>query len=206
MRRVIVNTMQSQCCHLFGGEHSYCLPGMDGYVGQYDEIEHAMRAAEGNQYDWAHIIQVAPLGLQIVQVGRWNDGLKRMIWQADFSPVKQRDRYIKTFCSVMYAGVLLIGKISATRRGETRQRIALMTQALSLYDDIQMQIGTMAIEQQNASIHLSRQVIGQMLMSMRRVQLSHKERQDWNRWSDNASALLNSTKDLQLFTDQWEQI
>lgn len=193
------------CYHLFGGEHAYCLPGIDGYVGQYDELEHAMRVAEGNAYDWAHIAESAPIGLQIVQVGRWNEGLRRIVWQADFSPVKERDRYVKTFCSVMYSGVLLIGKLSVTRDRPSPNRLHLLVQALSLYDDIQSELGTMATEQQNTSIHLIRQIIGQMIASMRRVQLSHKERGEWAKWCGNAQALLDSTKDLDLFSDRWEK-
>lgn len=197
--------MQSNSCvHLFGGEHAYCLPGMDGYVGQYDDIENAMKAAQDNQYDWAHISAFAPHGLQIVQVGRWNDALKRLVWQEDFSPVKQRDRYVKTFCSVIYSGVLLIGKLSVHRDRVPITRTRLMAQALSLYDDIQMELGTMATEQQNASMHLARQIIKRMIECMRRVQLSHRERQEWAKWCSNAQALLDSTKDLNLFTDQWE--
>lgn len=191
--------------YLFGGEHTYCLPGMDGYIGAYDEVEHAMKSAEGNEYDWVHIAQPSPLGLKIIQVGRWNDGLKRMVWQADFSPVKQRDRYIKTFCSVMYSGVLLIGKLSCNRDRIPKSRMALMTQALSLYDDIQMELGTMATDSQNTSIHLARQIIEQMICKLKAIPLSHKQQQELNRWIVNANALLDSTKDLNLFTDQWEK-
>lgn len=194
----------NHCCHLFGGEHAYCLPGIDGYVGQYDDIENAMQFAQNNKYDWAHIVEITPLGLQVIQVGRWSEALKRLVWQADFSPVKQRDRYIKTFCSVMYSGVLLIGKLSTTRRRGSDTRMGIMANALSLYDDIQLEIGTMATEQQNTSIHLARQIIGQMITCMRRIQLSHRERQEWAKWCSNAQALLDSTKDLNLFSDRWE--
>lgn len=195
----------NQHYHLFGGEHSYCLPGMDGYIDEYEDVEHAMKAAEGGQYDWAHIVEVAPVGLQIVQVGKWNPGLKRMVWQADYSPLKYRDQYIKTFCSVMKSGILLISKISASRNWSTKSRVQLISNALSLYDDIQLELGTMGIDQQNTSLHLARQIIEQMLTCMRRVQFSYNEKLEWNRWSKNAAALLDSTKDLSWYTDQWDK-
>lgn len=192
--------------HLFGGEHAYCLPGMDGYVGKYDDIEHAMKVASNACYDWAHITQVTPLEIQIVQVGRYNPGLKTMIWQADVSPLKIRDRYIKTFCSVMKSGVLIIGQISVARKDTPVSRMTVCMNALSLYDDIQCELGSMPTEIANSSIHLARQIIAQMIKVMGRVQLSHKEKLEWNRWVTNASALLDSTKDMQLFEDRWEKI
>jgi hypothetical protein len=190
------------CYHLFGGEHAYCLPGMDGYVGQYEDVEHAMKVAESNKYDWAHIVTVAPLELQIIQVGRWNDGLRRMVWQADLSPASQRDRMIKTFCSVMKAGVLLIGKISCDRTWIPRRRSVLMFNVLSLYDEIQMERDTMTADMQNSAIHLSRQYIEQMTTCMNQVQLSKKEKQEWGRWQTNAHGLLETTKDMVLFGAQ----
>lgn len=192
--------------HLFGGEHAYCLPGMDGYVGKYDDIEHAMKVAANACYDWSHIVEATALELKIVQVGRYNPGLKTMVWQADVGPAKIRDRYIKTFCSVMRSGVLLIGKLSCTRDRIPHSRMVIMTNALSLYDDIQSELGSMPTDVANSSIHLARQVIGQMIECMRRVQLSHKEKLEWNRWLNNASVLLDSTKDMQLFEDRWEKI
>jgi hypothetical protein len=192
--------------HLFGGEHAYCLPGMDGYVGQYEDVEHAMKVAESNKYDWAHIVTVAPLELQIIQVGRWNDGLKRMVWQADLSPESQRERYIKTFCSVMRSGVMLVGKISSQRRWSPPKRIQLMINVLTLYDDIQMNMGTMPVDMQNSAIHLARQYIGQIIEAMHWVQLSKKEKQEWTRWQVNANGILEATKDMVLFGDRWESI
>lgn len=192
--------------HLFGGEHAYCLPGMDGYIGPYEEIELAQMAAESAHYDWVHIASITPLGIKVIQVGRYSPATKSIVWQADYSPQSDRDRLIKTFCSVMKAGTILIGLISVSRRGNYTARMRIMTNALKVYDDIQSQLGSMPVEEQNSSLYLARQVLKQMIVCMRRAQLSHKEKLDWNRWVSNANALLSSTKDMQLFEDRWEKI
>lgn len=182
--------------HLFGGEHEVCLPGMDGYVGPYDDMEQAMRVAESNQYDWAHITIITPLELKIVNVGRWNPGLKQMIWQAD-TYLTRREAYLKTFCAVMKGGVILLAQLPVTA-----VRMKLVMTATGLYEEIQSNLHTLSPETQGIAVYLIRQVITQMMTSVQRSAMPRKQEQMRRQWVAGASSLLKDTETLVFSEDR----
>ena len=192
--------------HLFGGEHEFCLPGMDGYVGQYGDIEHAMRVAEGSQFDWSHIVEVTPVELKIVNVGRWNAGLKTMVWQADYSPGNKRDTYLITFLTVMKTGIFLLGQLSGEREHTPKARIRLMTTGLNLYDEIQDAMLTLNPESSAIAVYLIRQVLAQLVASIQRPSMNRKQEQARRQWVHGATHLLKDTQNMMFSIDRLEAV
>jgi hypothetical protein len=192
--------------HLFGGEHAYCLPGMDGYVSKYDDIETAMRIAEGSQFDWAHIVQVTPVELKIVNVGRWNAGLKQMVWQASYAPSNKRDTYLWTFLTVMKTGIMLLGQLSGEREHTPKARIKIMTTGLNLYDEIQDALHDMTPEASGIAVYLIRQVIAQLMASIQRPSMNRKQEQARKQWVHGASHLLKETEKITYAVDRLEAV
>lgn len=201
--RRIIKTMQNNLnYHLFGGEYDYCSPGMDGYLGAYDEMEVAMRVAETGKYDWAHVIEITPLELKIVNVGRWNKGLSSMIWQANYEPKNNQDVHLRTVCMVMKSGVLMVGKLSSNRDRIPSERMTIMSNALHLLEEIQENMVGMTADMYTVSVYLLRQVISQLIESLKRMGMSYKERLERDQWIKNAYSFLKSTEEMVFSEDR----
>lgn len=69
--------------HLFGGRHYYPDGGMSDYVGAFDTLEEAVKAARpegesgGIKYDWAHIATFNTEGRLVKVLEGWNGGWRK---------------------------------------------------------------------------------------------------------------------------------
>lgn len=183
--------------YLFGGEHEYCLPGMNGYIGQYDEIEEAMKIAEENQYDWAQVAKVSPLELRIVNVGKWDHKHKAMVWQAECGPQTKREAMLKTCASVMKGGLVLFAQIPPSK---TRMR--LTNTAIGLTEEIQATLTTMPADAQGVAVYMMRQLIAQMVKSVQRTGMTRKGEQQRRKWVSAATSLLKETEAMVFASDR----
>lgn len=187
--------MATMSVHLFAGENAMILRGMDSYVDQYDDTALAMHIANNGEFEWAHIVEPLPTGLHTVNVGRWDERKRKMVWQDAPVLLSQHQIYLRTYQTVLREGVLLLGQLPVSR-----PRTKVVTAAIQLREDIQQTPGLNESETR-AVIYLARQILGQLMRCIHRTPTGGALGKSVNKWLGAAAFLQNETRDIQFRID-----
>ena len=177
--------------HLFAGEHDLCRHGMNGYVDQFADVEDAMQVANRERYDWAQIVQVSPLELKIVNVGRWDSRRKRMHWQAESHPANQYQLYLKSFHAVLKGGAVILAQLPVSKL-----RARLLATSMGMCEEIQARLNQADDAAACGMIHVLRQVVKQYCATVQRTSVRRAQDKQRAVWLTAAARLLKETEQI----------
>lgn len=186
--------------HLFAGEIDLCRHGMNGYVDQYPDVEDAMRVANRERYDWAQIVQVSPLKLETVNIGRWDNRTRTMVWQADTHPPQKHEAYLKTFHAVLKGGAVIMAQLPTSK-----VRARLLATSMGMGEEIQGRLETINDAEACALIYVLRQVVKQYSQTVQRTAMRKTQDKQRQTWLAAAAHLLKETAHITFSQDQLDQ-
>lgn len=132
---------------LFAGDYDVCLPGMDAYVGSFENVSMAMECAESDTFDWAHIAISLGSELQIVNIGKFNERKRQMAWIRDerCEDLRRNEAELRQIVSVLKltldTGIVVFDELKDAL-SEAKTYTQLITEMIAMSEQVKDKIMT----------------------------------------------------------------
>lgn len=133
---------------LFAGDNDVCTPGIEAYIDNFPSADDAMERAEHDAFDWAQIVMVTGLGLQMVNVGKYNGKRQQIIWIHDERDIMAKHseaeyrQVIGILKVALDAAILLIDGLKLPDENMRSGRQKLLAEMVATSEQIQKELLT----------------------------------------------------------------